>query len=385
MARMVPAAAAADAGSLNAFFGFRDSPQRRAALAEPVGAPARALLFGLDELRAGGAVVHHNLEGVASSPGWALRADRTLNRIVRLRGGYGGDFHSVLPSLRRLNAADVVFSTVDTVGIPLLLLRRSGLVRRPLVYVSIGLPERLARLSGRRVALRYADALRSVAAILAYSEYEAALLRDIVGAGPSSPPVTFVPFGVDTDYFGPCPGVAPDVDVVSIGADPHRDFPLLVRIAARHPELGFRIVAGAVVARELGPLPANVELEVEIPFAEMRDRLARGRVVALPVRANSYSGATTVLLQALAVGRPVVVSRTPAIASGYGLVEAENCRLAEPGDEESFERALLETLADSALAGSLGANARRLAESELGWDRYTGAIRTALLDALARH
>jgi glycosyltransferase involved in cell wall biosynthesis len=385
MARMVPGAAAAVAGSLSAFVGFRDSPQRRAALAAAAGAPARYLLYGLDELRDGGVVVRHNLEAAPPGPRWAWGADRLLNRTIRWRGGYGGDFHSVLPTLRVANTTDVVFSTVDTVGIPLLLLQRAGLVRRPLVYVSIGLPERLARLRGERAAQRYADALRGTAAILAYSEHEAALLREVVGVAASAPPVTFVPFGVDTEYFSPRPGLAPDVDVVSIGADPHRDFPLLLRIAARHPELRFRIVCGAVAFRNLGTPPPNVELEIDIPFSEVRDRLARARLVALPVRANSYSGATTVLLQALAMGCPVVVSRTPAIASGYGLADTENCRLVEPGDEESFEHVLLETLADAGHAASLATGARQLAESELSWSRYADAVRTALESAVARH
>ena len=291
----------------------------------------------------------------------------------------------MLPSLRRLNAADVVLSTVDTVGLPLVLLRRAGLVRKPLVYVSIGLPERLTKLRGQSVSRSYAAALRRVTSILAYSEHEAALLREFVGEDAAAPPVIFVPFGVDVDSFRPLPDVDVDVDVASVGADPHRDFPLLLRIAARHPELRFRIVGGAVGVRDLGPVPANVQVEVDIPLAEARDRLARARVVALPVRANSYSGATTVLLQAMAMGKPVVVSRTPAIASGYGLEDGANCVLVEPGDEQAFERALLGVLADGAWAAAIGAEARRLVERELSWSRYANAIHAALASAVARH
>ncbi len=343
------------------------------------------MLFGLDQLAERGIGVRHNLERSPVPPRWARLADNGLNRVIRRGGGYGGDFYSVLPSLRRLNAADVVFSTVDTVGLPLVLLRRAGLVPRPLVYVSIGLPERLAKLRGGRVARRYADALRRVTTIVAYSEHEAALLREVVGEDAAAPPVTFVPFGVDTSQFRPLPDVPTDVDVVSVGADPHRDFPLLLRIAARHPELRFRIVGGAVGVRDLGPLPPNVQLEVDIPLTEVRDRLARARLVALPVRANSYSGATTVLLQAMAMGKPVVVSRTPAIASGYGLVSGENCVLVEPGDEQAFERELLSVLADDAWAGAIGEQARHLVEAELSWTRYVDAIHAALAAAVARH
>src|SRR5712675_457721 len=107
MARMVPPTSSES--SFEAFVCYRESPQRRAALASAVGRPERYLLFGLDELGVRGVRLRHNLEGPPGAPAWARLADNGLNRAVRLRGGYGGDFHSVLPSLRRLNAADVVF------------------------------------------------------------------------------------------------------------------------------------------------------------------------------------------------------------------------------------------------------------------------------------
>ena len=91
----------------------------------------------------------------------------------------------------------------------------------------------------------------------------------------------------------------------------------------------------------------------------------------MPVKPNSYSGATTVLLQAMALAKPVVVSRTDAIAAGYGLEDGVNCRLVKPADAQAFEQALLETLAD---AGALGAHARETVERGFSWERYTSAL-----------
>jgi len=91
------------------------------------------------------------------------------------------------------------------------------------------------------------------------------------------------------------------------------------------------------------------------------------------VRGNSYSGATTTLLQAMAMGKAVVVSRTDAIAHGYELEDGYNCRLVEPGDAGAFERALLETLT-GARADSLGTRARETVERSLSWERYAAAL-----------
>ena len=357
-------------GALRVFFAYRDAPERRAALARPHLAPERYRLFGLDEIASRGAIVRHNLEHGRPAR-WSRAADKGLNRIVYGLGGYGGDFASLFPLLRTINASDVVFSTVDTVGIPLVLLRRAGVVRRPIVYTAIGLPERLVRLRGKRTRRLYRSALLGTRAVVSYARSEAEWLRDWLG--PRSP-VVFVPFGVDTDAFKPQPDVQPDVDVVSIGADPRRDFDLLLTIARRQPDRSFWIVSSRDNARGLASLPENVRLETDIPLEQVRDRLARARVVALPVRENSYSGATTTLLQAMAMGKPVVASRTDAIATGYELVDGVNCRLVPPGDADVFERTLLDVLAGADAAGALGTRARETVERSLSWERYTNAL-----------
>jgi glycosyltransferase involved in cell wall biosynthesis len=335
------------------FFAFRDAPERRAALCTP-GSLDRYRLFGLDEIAARGAKVRHNLERSAP-PAWARAAGRLLNARVDV----GGDFAALLPSLRQMNASDVVFSTVDTVGVPLLHLRRARRLRAPLVYASIGLPERLAdRDFGRE--------LQAAHTVIAYSKIEAEHLGRFTDAA------VFIPFGVDADAFRPI-DVEPSIDVLSVGADPRRDFELLIMLAARHPKCTFQLVTTPEHIGTLGVLPPNVAVETNVPLETVRRRLAQARVVALPVRANSYSGATTTLLQAMAMAKPVVVSRTDAIAEGYELEDGVNCRLVEPANAEAFERVLLETLT-GADALDLGIRARETVERRFSWKRYTDAL-----------
>jgi glycosyltransferase involved in cell wall biosynthesis len=291
---------------------------------------------------------------------------------VRLSGGYSGDFASVLASRRELNRAAVVFSTVDTVGIPLALVGRFGLVRPPIVYAAIGLPERLAQLSTRRARDMFLNAYRRLHTIIAYGWGEVESLREWLGD--NGPPVMFVPFGVDTGYFSPNGSIEPVDDIVSVGADPRRDFGLLVELAGRLPDRSFRIVASADNARALGDLPGNMSLEVDVPFGRVRECLLRSRVVALPVRDNSYSGATTTLLQAMACGKPVVVTRTAAIARGYHLEDGENCRLVPPGDAVALEQAVRDALDTPAL----GTSARETVERHLTWRHYTDTVRDLL-------
>ena len=365
-----------------AFFAYRDSAQRRRALAAERGSAERYALFGLDQLAERGVAIRHNLERTGPPPAWARVSGGGLKRALEAAGGYAGDFATVLGSGRQLNRAEVVLSTVDTVGIPLMLLRRAGYVRPPLVYVAIGLPERLAQLRSERMRRLYASSIGSCAAVVAYSQHEAEDIGRWVERNGSRARVEFVPFGVDSRSFAP-DGAEATGEVVSVGVDPHRDFDLLVRVATRMPDVRFRIVTTAARARGLHARPDNVALETDVPFDEMRRRLAEARLVALPVRENSYSGATTVLLQAMALAKPVVVTRTRAIATGYGLVDGENVRFVAPGDEDGFERALAEVLRDEWHARALGASARVTIERELGWERYVDRMEALLRDAAA--
>jgi glycosyltransferase involved in cell wall biosynthesis len=367
---------------VSVFAFFRDYPPRRQALAEaPPGSGERYWLFGLDQLAERGAVVHHNLEP-GREPAPALRRVAGLaNRGLHRAGGYGGDFASVLACRRAANAADVVYSTVDTLGIPVVLLRAARLIAPPLVYVSIGLMERIERIRSQRLRARYRAAFRRVHTIVAYHEAEIDEIGAWLGTDEVRPRLVFCPFGVDTEYFSPQPGLDPDVDVVSVGADPHRDFGLLLRLAQRHPELTVRIVTSREHAARLGTAPPNVIVERDVPLGEVRSRLARARIVCLPVEDNVLSGATTVLLQAMAMGKPVVVTRTKAIATGYHLADGENCLLVPPGAGDSLEAAALGLLADEGRAQTLASRARETVVRHLTWQRYTDRIWDAVASA----
>jgi glycosyltransferase involved in cell wall biosynthesis len=368
--------------AVRAFVLYRDSPLRREALRARAGDLSRYSLYGLDELARAGFELRHDLEPAFEPGALARAAASVLDRSVRLGGGYSGDFARVLASLGELNRSDVVYSTVDTVGIPLALLGRVGRVKPPVVYAAIGLPERLEQLRGPAAPRVFAGAFRRLHTIVAYGWGEVEELR--AWLDPGGPRVEFVAFGVDTEHFRPEPSIQPEDDVVSVGADPRRDFQLVADLARRLPERSFRLVASADHVGALRPLPANVRAEVDVPLARVRECLLRARVVALPVRDNTYSGATTTLLQAMACGRPAVVTRTAAIARGYHLDDGVNCRLVPPGDLGALEHAVTGVLEDGNLAAGLGLRARETVERNLTWAGYAREIRRLLLDAADR-
>jgi len=275
---------------------------------------------------------------------------------------------------KKVNRASVVYTTADNTGIPLVLFRYLGFLRVPIVYSSIGLPERMERLGNSAMKKFYRAAFRKVDAFIAFGHGEAEWLGEWLREDGDRSRVHFVPFGVDTAYFKPDGKEGAATDVLSIGADWQRDYDLLVEFARRNPRCSVKIVTSADHRSRIGDLPDNIDLMTDVPFGEIKAILSKARVVALPVRENTYSGATTTLLQAMAMAKPVVISGVSAIRSGYGLKNGVNCMLVKPGDGEEFSKSIQHLLHRPEKATSLGEEARSHVCRSLSWDRYLGRI-----------
>ncbi|MEI6788341.1 MAG: hypothetical protein WCL49_07675 [bacterium] len=118
---------------------------RRDALRDTSTCPgARYVLYGLDQLQAAGYTAQHNLTGVTAPSRWVARMACLAGLAIKFVGGSSGDFQTVLKERRRCRQAYIVVSTVDNVGVPLVFLNFFKLLQRPLLYISIGLPERIS-------------------------------------------------------------------------------------------------------------------------------------------------------------------------------------------------------------------------------------------------
>lgn len=183
--------------------------------------------------------------------------------------------------------------------------------------------------------------------------------------------------GVDTTTFSPTQA-KPDVPPYVLAAGRlglRKGFEDLIECArlatAQLPNLRFRI-AGS------GPLESS--LRAQITRAGLSDRLEllghiddRQRMAALYQRAAvfvhpaHYEGLPTVLLEAMACGRPVVAT---AVSGALDVIQpGENGLLVPPHDPAEMAAAILRLLADPALAERLGRAARRTVEERYSWEK----------------
>jgi glycosyltransferase involved in cell wall biosynthesis len=177
--------------------------------------------------------------------------------------------------------------------------------------------------------------------------------------GRSCPPVKFLPFGVDTEFYGERP--FPDQPhVVSVGGDRDRDpvtlFEAMSLVRERRPD-----VRVSVQTSSSEPPPDGVDVVPHLRHHEVRDLLASASVVAIATRPNLHASGITVGLEAMSTGRPVVASATPGMDDYFA--DGQSSRLVAPGSAHAMAEAVLDLLADRDAAAAMGKVGRKSVET----------------------
>ena len=128
------------------------------------------------------------------------------------------------------------------------------------------------------------------------------------------------------------------------------------------------------------PIEVPADLGIRHPqlsHGDLRELYRRSQVVVVALHPNLHVSGVTVALEAMACGRPVVITGTPGMTD-Y-VVHGEWGRLVPPGDPEALARAIIDLLLDQDEAAALGGAGHKAAQ-----DRYNTASQAAALAELLR-
>lgn len=193
--------------------------------------------------------------------------------------------------------------------------------------------------------------------------------------GPDAPPVTWVRFGVDHDFYAPA-NYPEQPMIVSIGGDRDRDpatlFAALEVVLAERPDV--RVV---VQTKSDLPAPKGVETHEFIPHDQVRRLYAQGSVVAVATRPNVHVSAMTVALEAMSVGRPVVVCDTPGMED-YVEHGITGC-VVPVGDASAMAASVLGLLDDPAGAAEMGRRGSAAVQERFSTEAMCRQIRDFVL------
>lgn len=316
----------------------RDWARRHAAGVAPDATP-----YGLHHLADAGARVR--FRPATTHPTTARRARRLLA---------GSD---VVPTLRGLRDreranADVVLCMDEEAGIPAAL-RPGG---PPVVSGVAWLEDPGALSAAHRGIARLA--LTRMAGV--FVECSAMTEPLVTGFQVPAARVHFARLGIDAEFFTPAPWPSGSPLVFSVGDDRMRDHATLVeamtRAASVHGGMRFELATTLPVCVD----PGFALVHRRRMDDAVRDCYARSQVVAVALHPTRQGSGLTVILEAMASGRPVVVTDNPGL-NDY-VHHGETGWLVPAGDPHAMAQAVSSLIADPPRARRMGERGRALVE-----------------------
>ena len=336
---------------------------------------------------------HLRSEGVLAFAGWDSVTipfhGFPVNPLANAHNAYAGlDPIRALRVLLGERDAACVCGHMESVVIVLLLRRLFRFAPKVVVWEvpwSSGwaFRERVARL-----ALPRADAC------VVFDASQIALVRERYGSDVS---VVAVPFYVDVDFFSPrhpgmeatlhaadlfpdLPGSGGEGYVYTVGRDAGRDFQIVVDAVAG-TGVGLVVRSGRAIDVPVAARSSVVVMSENVDWDRYRRLYDGASVVIVASRETPNACGVTSLLEAMAMGKAVVVAGTAAL-SDY-LPPPDAGVVVPVGDVDALRKAVLDLLADPERRERLGRRAREIVVERFSPDAHFARV-ASMLDSVVR-
>ena len=331
--------------------------------AHPENYPAPVTFFGYIELAADKDFVTERLE-VDRKPGlkWALQNPlwvlwRPFELFLYRLTGVGFSLGQIAQRIRYINTFDVVYGINDTSGLPLSFLKRVGIIRPRVVFISAGLINNLyAR--PRDIRTKFIHyALAGADRVLAWSPHEQNMFATW-GVHSET-----IPLEADITFFQPDANVPKEDFILFSGRDVGRDTDTLINVLKETHLPAVFITNQSLLPK--GSLPENITLITEfIDHDTLKDYYHGAKLVVVPVKEIGRISGQTSILESLAMGKATVVAKTKACVSAYPeLTEGKHLLWYEPENEESLRKQILRVYNNTELCSTLETGGRTFVES----------------------
>jgi glycosyltransferase involved in cell wall biosynthesis len=200
---------------------------------------------------------------------------------------------------------DCIFAINEASVIPVLALKRLRLLRTPVLIVNTAIMNVRNRSGRRRAMWRFL--LPGADAIVSLSTME----RDAVWRefGLREDRQHLVNMLVDPDYFSPSGPLGTGDYCLSAGTNEGRDYPTLLKAFPKEEKL--LIVTdpynAAIVEKNKQP-GQQVEVKQAVPIDQLKALYENAKAIINPIGEVDFASGHTILLENMALGRPVIVS-----------------------------------------------------------------------------
>jgi len=291
--------------------------------------------------------------------------------------GLGGAKRDAVLAVRaflRRGRYDALFTNGENVGLPLALMLKLD-PHRPR-HVTIGHRISAAK---KRPFFTVLKAYRQIDKIFVYSSLQYRTGRDALGIPQDR--IEHIQFHADSRFFRPMAGQSDGGKLVCAVGLEWRDYETMVEAARLLPDVAFKLAAASPWSKhgnrtEQLVLPDNVTVRRH-EYDELRALYSQSNLVVVPLLETDFQAGITTILEAMAMARPVIVTRTTGQTDV--VTDGETGLYVPPGDVNALRGAISRVLAEPDFAARLGANARKWLENNATLDRWSGIIASALI------
>jgi glycosyltransferase involved in cell wall biosynthesis len=206
--------------------------------------------------------------------------------------------------------------------------------------------------------------------------------RDFACSELGIPPeqVRLIPFHADERFYRPLADVQPEGEQICAAGLERRDYPTLLRAMADQTDLPMKLAAASPWSKQ-----ANEVADLALPphvsagcyeYNELRTLYAQSSIVGVPLYENDFQAGVTTTLEAMAMGKPVIVTSTTGQTDV--IIHGKNGLCVPPGDVDAWKDAIARLRQDEALRARLGREARRWVEENATLDRWVTNIISGL-------
>lgn len=260
---------------------------------------------------------------------------------------------------------DLFFSDSERIGLPLAaLLKRDSRSTR---HVMIGhwlTPWK------KRTPLRILRLHTHIDRIICHIEIQRSVAEQ---SGVPHAKVAVVPYGIDHRFWRPLQ-VDQDDLICAVGME-RRDYPTLFD-GMRGSPIPIVVAAASPWFDKPGvktkcPPPATLTVG-QFDYLQLRELYARSRFVVVPLLDLDFQAGITTILEAMAMGKPVVVTRTRGLQDAGVVRHGENGLFVAPGDAMDLRRAVDHLWSHPNVARAMGHAGCRLVADQFNVDEFAG-------------
>lgn len=278
---------------------------------------------------------------------------------------------ALLAYQRRRNYT-AILATGEDIGLRLAFLLKYSGARAPLIVTCHNISTRRPTFFLRRLGVG-----SSVKTFQCLSQAQATMLQE--RSAKSGDRIQLIYWHVDHEFFRPMPEVPVSSQICSAGMA-MRDYATLIA-AARGLDIDVKIAADSpwfqqALNIDSGSLSSRVEARSYGNYEKLRQLYAESQLVVVPLLNVNFSAGYTVILEAMAMGKAVIVTKIG--QRDDFIVDGWNGLYVRPGDVEDLRAKLSFLLEHPEEVKRLGENARKTVEERFTLRHYLERMETAV-------